>query len=197
MAVSPVILNLRRWISDNIDHFQPPVGNRELWKEGSQFIFMVSHGPNSRNDFHISPSDEIFYQLTGDIRVDYRDENGFIESVTVREGDVFLMPAMVPHCPLRPAGTWGAVIQRVRTEQEPDCILWYCKGCGDRLNETWFGLSDIEVQVKAAIERFNGSAELRTCANCGAVHEVAGPFVMPRSAAEGGRSRKGERGHGA
>ncbi|MFB6441148.1 hypothetical protein ACFCVY_30975 [Streptomyces sp. NPDC056411] len=44
-----------------------------------------------------------------------------------------MMPAMVPHCPLRPAGTWGAVIQRVRTEQEPDCILWYCKGCGDRL----------------------------------------------------------------
>ncbi|WP_336048404.1 3-hydroxyanthranilate 3,4-dioxygenase [Streptomyces sp. CA2R101] len=197
MAIDPVILPLRRWIDDNVDHFQPPVGNRELWKNGSQFIFMVSRGPNSRNDFHISPSDEIFYQLTGDIRVDYLDGDGRFESVTVREGDVFLMPAGVPHCPLRPAGTWGAVIQRVRTEQEPDCVLWYCKTCGDRLNETWFGLADIEVQVKAAIERFNGSEELRTCANCGAVHDVAGPFVMPQQAVAGGGRRDGGPGHDA
>ncbi|WP_432000807.1 3-hydroxyanthranilate 3,4-dioxygenase [Streptomyces sioyaensis] len=197
MTVDPISLNLRRWISDNADRFQPPVGNRELWKNGSQFIFMVSRGPNSRNDFHISPSDEIFYQLTGDIQVDYRDEDGHFESVTVHEGDVFLMPAMVPHCPLRPAGTWGAVIQRVRTEQEPDCILWYCKSCGDRLNETWFGLADIEVQVKAAIDRFNGSEELRTCANCGSVHDVAGPFVMPQGAAATGGRRNGACGHGA
>ncbi|GAA2619336.1 3-hydroxyanthranilate 3,4-dioxygenase [Streptomyces tubercidicus] len=193
MAIDPVILNLRSWISDNADHFRPPVGNKELWKEGSQFIFMVSRGPNARNDFHISPSDEIFYQLTGDIRVDYRREDGRTESVTVREGDVFLMPAMVPHCPMRPEGTWGAVIQRVRTEQEPDCLLWYCKSCGDRLYETWFGLEDIEVQVTATIERFNGSAELRTCTNCGAVHDVAEPFVMPQHADAVGGGRRESR----
>ena len=36
----------------------------------------IVRGPNARNDFHIDPGDEIFYQLKGDITVRCIDADG-------------------------------------------------------------------------------------------------------------------------
>src|SRR5438477_12066513 len=102
--------NLWQWIEDNRESFEPPVGNKVVW-EDSQYTAMVIHGPNARRDFHIDPSDEIFYQLRGDIVVEYLDHAGQRQQTVVGEGELFLLPAMVPHAPHRPADTWGLAIE--------------------------------------------------------------------------------------
>src|SRR3989442_4135596 len=68
---------------------------------------MVIHGPNARRDFHVDPSDEIFYMLRGDMVLEYI-EGGRRHEQVIREGEIMLMPALTPHAPHRPAGTWGA-----------------------------------------------------------------------------------------
>ena len=66
--------NLWQWIEDNRESFEPPVGNKVVW-EDSQYTAMVIRGPNARRDFHVDPSDEIFYQLKGDIVVEHLDRD--------------------------------------------------------------------------------------------------------------------------
>ena len=168
-ALSP--LHLMRWIADNPQLFKPPVANKEVLPE-SEFIFMVIRGPNARNDFHIDPGDEIFFQLTGDMTVRCREADGRLRDVPVREGEAMLLPAGTPHCPIRPAGTWGLVIERKRRPDELDALAWFCEGCGAELHRETFACADIERELKAIIDRVNASVALRTCAACGAVLPV-------------------------
>jgi len=166
-------LHLMRWISDNPQLFKPPVANKEVFPE-SEFIFQIVRGPNARNDFHIDPGDEIFYQLEGDITVEFIDAGGQRQAAKVREGEVLLCPAGTPHCPVRPPGTWGLVIERKRRPDELDRLAWFCPGCQAKLHEEVFSCADIEVQLKEIIERFNASEERRTCRRCSAVLPVPG-----------------------
>ena len=167
-------LHLMRWIADNPQLFKPPVANKEVFPE-SEFIFMVIRGPNARNDFHIDPGDEIFYQLRGDITVEFIDADGKRQTAPVREGEVFLCPAGTPHCPVRPPDTWGLVIERKRRADELDRLAWFCDRCQGKLHEVAFSCENIETQLKEAIDRFNGDERLRTCRRCGAVLAVPEP----------------------
>ncbi len=54
--------NLWEWIEENRVAFEPPVGNKVIW-EDSHFTAMIIRGPNARRDFHVDPSEEIFYVL--------------------------------------------------------------------------------------------------------------------------------------
>ena len=65
-----VAFGLWRWIEEHRAAFEPPVGNKVIW-EDSQFTAMVIRGPNARRDFHVDPSDEIFYMLEGDMDLEY------------------------------------------------------------------------------------------------------------------------------
>ncbi|MDH4170875.1 MAG: 3-hydroxyanthranilate 3,4-dioxygenase [Acidimicrobiia bacterium] len=174
-ALNP--LDLVDWIEANADSFRPPVANRVVWPD-SELIFMVIRGPNARNDFHIDPGDEIFYQLQGTIQVDVRNDDGDVESHLVHEGALLLVPAGVPHSPLRPAESWGVVIERRRRAGELDQIRWYCEN-GHVLHERSFQLADIETELKAILDEFNETPSLRTCDQCGCVLEVAPPFAFP------------------
>src|SRR5438046_8665185 len=52
-------------------------------------ILFVSGGPNTRNDFHVNPTEELFYQLKGDIAVRVRPLDGSRpKDVVVREGEL-------------------------------------------------------------------------------------------------------------
>jgi len=166
-------LHLMRWITDNSQLFRPPVANKEVFPE-SEFIFQIVRGPNARNDFHIDPGDEIFYQLEGDITVEFIDAGGQRQAARVREGEVLLCPAGTPHCPVRPPGTWGLVIERKRRPDELDRLAWFCEGCQRKLHEVAFACADIETQLEEVIERFNASEDLRTCRQCGAILRVPG-----------------------
>lgn len=175
MSLINLPFNLRDWIQEHRDEFEPPVANKVVWQD-SDFIFMVIRGPNARNDFHIDPGDEIFMQLEGDIAVEIVDGDGAYRRHRVREGEIMLVPVGTPHSPLRPADSWGLVIERQRTPEESDQLRWYCDCCGHVLHEVTFHLADIETQLKAALDEFNADVALRTCDACGCVLGVAKPF---------------------
>ena len=164
-------VHLLRWIDANRNAFAPPVANKEVFPE-SEFIYQIVRGPNARNDFHIDPGDEIFYQLAGDIIVRCREADGTLRDVRVREGEAMLVRAGTPHCPIRPASTWGLVIERKRRADELDALAWFCERCGHCLHEERFAMADIERELKAIIERFNASETLRRCGKCGDVLAV-------------------------
>lgn len=177
MAEACVPFSLMQWIEENdrAGNFAKPVGNQVIWTEGTEFIAFVS-GANSRNDFHINPGDEIFVQLRGEIRVDIIDEHGRRVINPVREGEVLLIPALVPHAPRRPAGTWGLIVERKRAPGELDGFAWYCESCDTKLHEISFQLEDIMGQFASKLEEFNADEEARTCSNCGAVLPVYTEF---------------------
>ena len=164
---------LWRWIEDNRAAFEPPVGNKVIW-EDSQFTAMVIRGPNARRDFHIDPSDEIFYMLEGDMVLEYLDDGQRVNRV-IREGEMFLVPALTPHSPHRPADTWGLVIEIKRASSQAESLLWLCERCDTRLHEVTMHVADIEKELKTAIERFDTSVELRTCPRCGHVQPDRAP----------------------
>jgi 3-hydroxyanthranilate 3,4-dioxygenase len=167
--IAPV--HLMKWIEEHKTLFSGPVANKEVFPE-SEFIYQIVRGPNARNDFHIDPGDEIFYQLKGDITVRCIDADGTPRDVTVREGEAMLCRAGTPHCPIRPADTWGLVVERKRRPDERDGLAWFCERCGAKLHETTFSVTNIEVELLDAIKAFNSSPALRTCKKCGTVLPV-------------------------
>jgi 3-hydroxyanthranilate 3,4-dioxygenase len=168
---------LWEWVEKNRHAFEPPVGNKVIW-EDSQFTAMIVRGPNARRDFHVDPSDEIFYMLKGDIVLEYvRD--GKRHHQAIREGELMLVPALVPHSPHRPADTWGLVVEVKRTPDRTESLLWFCDRCDTLLHEVTMHVGDIETELKVAIERFDGSPELRTCRRCGHVQPDRAPAPTP------------------
>ena len=45
----------------------------------------------------------------------------------------------------------------------------FCEGCDAQIHAVRLHVADIEKDLKAAIERFDASPELRTCPRCGHV----------------------------
>lgn len=131
---------------------------------------MVVGGPNSRKDYHWDEGEEFFYQLEGDIKVQIQEDGNAVE-IPIREGEMFLLPPLVPHNPIRGADTIGMVIERKRRAGEKDGLLWFCENCNNKLYEEYFQLIDITTQFQKTFKHFYGSLELRTCKKCGSVME--------------------------
>jgi 3-hydroxyanthranilate 3,4-dioxygenase len=172
MVVMPPI-NLKRWVEEHRDLLKPPVGNKMIWQD-ADFLVMAVGGPNQRKDFHVEDGEEFFYQVEGDITVRII-ENGQIKDIPIREGEIFLLPAGVPHSPQRPANTVGLVIERQRREGERDHLRWFCDQCGEVLHDASFELVDLGTQVKGAIQDFYADPGKRTCKKCGAVMTAPAP----------------------
>lgn len=163
--------NFREWIEANRALLKPPVGNKRVFRDGD-FIIMVVGGPNARQDYHVDPGQEFFYQLEGDMVLKTMQDGRQVE-VPIRAGEVLLIPPGLPHSPQRPANTLGLVIERARRAGELDGFQWYCERCGHRLYEEFFPLTDIEKQFPPVFERFFANRQKRTCARCGTVMERA------------------------
>ena len=164
---------LEQWIADNREAFEPPVGNKVIWDD-SQFTAMVIRGPNARRDFHLDPSDEIFFMLKGAMTLETL-EDGRRCSRVIREGEMCLVPALTPHSPHRPADTWGLVIEIKRTPAQTEALLWLCDRCDAELHRATMHVADIEKELKRAIEDFDASPALRTCRACGHVQPERAP----------------------
>jgi 3-hydroxyanthranilate 3,4-dioxygenase len=162
--------NLHKWIEENRHLLKPPVGNQSVYKDAGDFIVMIVGGPNSRKDFHFNESEELFYQLEGDVVVRIQ-EDGKIVDIPIKEGDMFLLPGRTPHSPQRGAGTVGLVIEKKRENGEMDGFMWFCENCHEKLYEEHFYLTDIVAQLPPLMQRFYSDPEKRMCKNCGTLME--------------------------
>jgi 3-hydroxyanthranilate 3,4-dioxygenase len=162
-------INLNAWVAEHRHLLKPPVGNKAIWD--GDFLVMVVGGPNQRADYHINPGGELFFQVEGDIVLNII-ENDQPRPVPIRQGELFLLPAGMPHSPQRPAGTVGLVIEQPKYARGLHHLRWYCRSCNNVLRDVPFEPIDLGKQLKAMIEEFNGSTEMRTCNRCGAVFAV-------------------------
>jgi 3-hydroxyanthranilate 3,4-dioxygenase len=169
--------NLNQWIEDNRHLLKPPVGNKNMYVESEDYIVMIVAGPNARKDYHYNETEELFYQLEGEINVRIQ-EDGKAVDVPLKAGDMYLHPAKVPHNPSRSEGSIGLVIERKRTDSNmKDGLLWFCDNCNTKLHETYFPLDNIEKDFLPRFKEFYGSKDLRTCKNCGTEMPVDPRFV--------------------
>ncbi len=168
--------NLQQWIDAHRDELKPPVGNRNLYKDAGDYIVMIVAGPNARKDYHYNETEELFYQLEGEINVRIQ-EDGKAVDIPIREGEMFLLPGKVPHSPVRSAGSIGLVVELKREGNEKDGLLWFCDKCNTKLHETYFKLENIEKDFLPRFREFYGSEELRTCPTCGTVMVADERFV--------------------
>lgn len=168
--------NLQKWIDENRDLLKPPVGNKNLYPEGTDYIVMIVGGPNARKDYHYNETEELFYQLEGEITVRIQ-EDGKAVDIPLKAGDMYLHPPKVPHSPMRSEGSIGLVIERVRKPEHNDGLMWFCDNCNNKLHDTYFKLTNIENDFLPRFREFYGSEELRTCNNCGHVMETDPRFV--------------------
>jgi 3-hydroxyanthranilate 3,4-dioxygenase len=171
-------LNLKAWIDDHRHLLKPPVANKCVW-EDRDFIVMVVGGPSHRKDFHINPTEELFFQVEGDITLRIIDGVGQQRDIPIREGELFLLPPNVPHSPQRAAGTVGLVVERRRPRGEDDMLRFYCDRCNEVVYEEQFELADISGQLKRMMEEFWSDATLRTCVHCGQVVSPPSGVINP------------------
>ena len=136
---------------------------------------MIVGGPNARKDYHYNETEELFYQLEGDIMVKIQEDGKAVE-VPIKEGEMYLHPAKVPHSPIRPAGSVGLVIE-LKRENLTDGLMWFCDNCNNKLHDTYFVLKNIEKDFIPRFKEFYGSEEMRTCSKCGQVMETDPRFV--------------------
>ena len=165
MTKLPPPINFKQWIEDNRHLLKPPVGNKAIYNE--DYIVMVVGGPNSRKDYHLNQTPEFFYQVEGDIILKVV-ENGEPRDIHIREGEVFYLPANIPHSPQRGANTVGLVIEQKRPEGMDDGLAWFCESCHRKLHEEPFTLKNIETDMPVIFDKYYSNKELRTCDSCGA-----------------------------
>lgn len=177
MAI-PKPFNLTKWIDENRHLLKPPVGNKNLYVDSEDYIVMVVAGPNARKDYHYNETEELFYQLEGEITV-YVQDNGERKAMKLTAGDMYLHPAKTPHSPNRTQGSIGLVIERKRVGSDAkDGLLWFCDHCNHKLYEVYFPLTDIENDFLPHFQHFYNSEHLRTCSNCGTVMETDPKFTL-------------------
>ena len=168
--------NLHQWIEDNRDLLKPPVGNKNLYVEAGDFIVMIVGGPNARKDYHYNETEELFYQIEGDIIVKIQHEGKAVE-IPIKEGEMFLLPGKIPHSPIRSEGSVGLVIERKRRENDKDGLMWFSETANHLLYEEYFHLTNVEKDFLPVFKRFYTNEKLRTCPVTGEVMEVDEKFV--------------------
>uniref|UniRef100_A0A7M4FDY8 3-hydroxyanthranilate 3,4-dioxygenase n=1 Tax=Crocodylus porosus TaxID=8502 RepID=A0A7M4FDY8_CROPO len=154
-----LLVNVRKWIEENKADFLPPVCNKLMHRY--QLNVMFVGGPNQRKDYHIEEGEELFYQVEGDMCLKII-ENGNHKDIFIREGEMFLLPARIPHSPQRYTNTVGLVIERKRLKTETDGLRYYVEESTNVLFERWFYCEDLGIQLTPIIQEFFSSSQYRT-----------------------------------
>ncbi len=162
--------NLQHWIDEHRSLLKPPVNNKVIWTD-SDYIVMVIGGPNQRTDFHVNEGEELFYQLEGDIILRIMDQ-GKPRDIPIKQGEMLMLPGLVPHSPQRFAGTVGLVVELKRKPEQKDGFQWYCPACNAKIYEEFFPVSRIEVQLSEVFQRFYSDPQKHNCQKCGQIFPV-------------------------
>lgn len=159
-----VPINFMKWINDNRELLKPPVCNKVVW-EDSEFIIMVVGGPNSRKDYHVDIEEEFFYQIEGDMILKIIENNKPVD-IHIKEGEIFLLPANIPHSPQRFKNSVGLVVEKKRKASDLDGFQWYCDNCFSLLHENFTQVSNIVTQLPIIFDDFWNNDDHRTCKKC-------------------------------
>jgi 3-hydroxyanthranilate 3,4-dioxygenase len=163
--------HLRNWVDANREQWGPPA---KLMLRGSDYITFVIRGPTSPADFHINPGEEIFYMIEGQVNFHFINADGNRDILAVRSGEMFLLPAGVPHSPHRLDGSVGLVIERKRRSGELDRQIWLCNRCNSILYEITYRFEGPDDAMRAVQEgtRILADESRRACAKCGSVDRI-------------------------
>lgn len=162
-------LNFQQWLKNNDHLLAPPVGNQQIWQD-ADFIVTVVGGPNERTDYHDDPFEEFFYQFKGNAYLNIMNE-GKVERIDLKEGDMFLLPPHVRHSPQRPEpDSRCLVIERQRPQNVLDAFEWYCLNCNHLVHRVEVQLKSIVKDLPPLFERFYADPALRVCPDCKTVH---------------------------
>jgi 3-hydroxyanthranilate 3,4-dioxygenase len=71
------------------------------------------------------------------------------------------------------------VIEIKRGAGDQESLLWFCERCDHEIHRVTMSAMDIERDLRAAIEAFDGSLTLRTCRRCGHVQPAEAPLPAP------------------
>lgn len=164
MTLNLNAIDLDGWLAENSNLLKPPVGNYCIQRGG--FTVMIVGGPNERTDYHVNPTPEFFIQKKGPMCLRIVTPENKFETVVIREGNIYLLPANTPHSPVRFEDTVGIVVEQDRPEGQNDKMRWYCDACKEIVFEAEFYMYDLGTQVKEGIDLFN--KEERKC-KCGKV----------------------------
>jgi 3-hydroxyanthranilate 3,4-dioxygenase len=160
--------NFQSWIEKNQHLLKPPVSNKKIFEDADMTVQVIG-GPNERTDFHVDPVEEFFYQLKGDMVLKVVD-GGQIYDVPIREGEVFMLPARVPHSPQRPQdGSIGLVVEAARPNAL-DGFEWYCFECGAQVHRVEVKVEHVVRDLPPVYDAFYADANARKCKKCGAIH---------------------------
>ena len=168
--------NLQNWINNNRHLLKPPVGNKNLYVESGDYIVMIVAGPNARKDYHYNETEELFYQIEGDIVVKTQQDGKLVE-YDIKEGEMFLLPAKVPHSPIRSAGSIGLVIEKKRQADHKDGLMWFSETANALLYEEYFHLTNIEKDFLPVFKKFYANEKLRTCPKTGEIMAVDERYI--------------------
>ncbi|KAM4694627.1 3-hydroxyanthranilate 3,4-dioxygenase [Discoglossus pictus] len=152
-------INVKKWIEENKTYFLPPVCNKLMHNDQLKVMFVG--GPNQRKDYHIEEGEELFYQVEGDMCLKII-ENGKHKDIHIKEGEMFLLPAQIPHSPQRYANTVGLVFERRRLPAEKDGLRYYVEDSVEVLYEKWFYCEDLGIQLVPIIQEFFNSKQYKT-----------------------------------
>jgi 3-hydroxyanthranilate 3,4-dioxygenase len=158
-------VQLAEWAKQNRHLMVPPVSNKYLYS-GQDFFVMLIAGPNARNDFHMTNSEEFFMQLQGDVSIRVRDAHG-LRDIPLREGEVLFVPGGVPHRPQRGPNTLGLVVERRRPPTETEHIMFFCDVCDTLVRDIEFNCIDIVKHFRERMEEFWADPAACTCPKCG------------------------------
>jgi len=164
-------INLQSWIANHRELLKPPVGNKQIWLD-RDFMVTIVGGPNKRSDYHINPTEEFFYQIEGEMNLRMLEQGKFID-FPIKAGEIFLLPARVPHSPQRPAHSVGMVIEKKRGLGEKDGFVWFCEGCRHKLYEEFLVVTDLVKDLPPVFDRFFSNPKATTCPQCGRGHSRA------------------------
>ena len=168
--------NLHKWIDENRHLLKPPVANKNLYVESGDYIVMIVAGPNARKDYHYNETEELFYQIEGDIKVKTQ-QAGKLVVYEIKEGEMFLLPEKIPHSPIRSDKSIGLVIERKRTKKHKDGLMWFSDTANVLLYEEYFQLTNVEKDFLPVFKRFYSDENLRTCPETGEVMKVEEKYL--------------------
>ena len=88
----------------------------------------------------------------------------------LKAGDLFLLPANVPHSPRRADGSWTFVVERTRQSKEQDRFIWTAKSAAaGQSHETTVRFNEPSDAVATATAAMKADPKLATCSRCGGI----------------------------